>query len=168
MFQSQSNRHISSRSKSFVPAGPKCDVFREGCDKKRHKLKEPRTQVPARFSKPGLLIFTFVPSSRKVVTFLEVLKNLFQSLAASHRTWNVTFCSENMTSHLFVTVPHSNAGPGSGKISAKNILAARPKVTPCCRAPVKVEGENLATPGDYLRSVDTRTPRDRIDSPISG
>ena len=26
--------------KSFVPAGPKCDVFREGCDKKRHKLKQ--------------------------------------------------------------------------------------------------------------------------------
>jgi len=25
--------------KSFVRAGPKCDVFREGCDKKRHKLK---------------------------------------------------------------------------------------------------------------------------------
>ena len=27
-------------SKSFVPAGSKCDVFREGCDKKRHKLKK--------------------------------------------------------------------------------------------------------------------------------
>jgi len=26
--------------KSFVPAGPKCDIFREGCDKKRHKLKK--------------------------------------------------------------------------------------------------------------------------------
>jgi len=26
--------------KSFVQAGPKCDVFREGCDKKRHKLKQ--------------------------------------------------------------------------------------------------------------------------------
>jgi len=25
--------------KSFVPAGPKCDFFREGCVKKRHKLK---------------------------------------------------------------------------------------------------------------------------------
>jgi len=25
--------------KRFVPAGPKCDVFREGCDKKRHNLK---------------------------------------------------------------------------------------------------------------------------------
>jgi len=25
--------------KSFVPAGPKCDVFWEGCDQKRHKLK---------------------------------------------------------------------------------------------------------------------------------
>ena len=24
----------------FVPAGPKCDVFREGCDKKREKLKK--------------------------------------------------------------------------------------------------------------------------------
>jgi len=26
--------------KSFVPAVPKCDVFREGCDNKRHKLKK--------------------------------------------------------------------------------------------------------------------------------
>jgi len=26
--------------KSFVPAGPKYDVFREGCDKKRHKFKK--------------------------------------------------------------------------------------------------------------------------------
>jgi len=26
--------------KSFVPAGPKCDLFREGCDKKRHKFKK--------------------------------------------------------------------------------------------------------------------------------
>jgi len=47
MFQSQPNRHISSRSKSFVQAGPKCDVFREGrfsgrtfFGKKRHKLKK--------------------------------------------------------------------------------------------------------------------------------
>jgi len=33
---------------------------------------------------------------------------------------------------------------------------------------VKVEGEDPATPGYYLRSVDTRKPRDRNDSPISG
>ena len=33
---------------------------------------------------------------------------------------------------------------------------------------IKVEGGDLATPGDYLRSMDTRTPRDRNDSPISG
>ena len=33
---------------------------------------------------------------------------------------------------------------------------------------VEVKGEDPATPGDYLRSVDTRTPRDRNDSPISG
>ena len=26
--------------KSFAPAGPKCDDFRKGCDKKRHKLKK--------------------------------------------------------------------------------------------------------------------------------
>ena len=26
--------------KSFVPAGPKCDVCREGCDKKRHKSQK--------------------------------------------------------------------------------------------------------------------------------
>ena len=26
--------------KSFVPAVSKCDVFREGCDKKRHKLQK--------------------------------------------------------------------------------------------------------------------------------
>jgi len=33
---------------------------------------------------------------------------------------------------------------------------------------VKVEAEDLATPGEHLRSVDTRAPRDRNDSPISG
>jgi len=33
---------------------------------------------------------------------------------------------------------------------------------------VKVEDEDQATPGDYPRSVDTRTPRDRNDFPISG
>jgi len=33
---------------------------------------------------------------------------------------------------------------------------------------VKVEGEDPATPGEHVRSVDTRTPRDRNDSPISG
>jgi len=34
----------------------------------------------------------------------------------------MTFCDENVTSHLFVTVPHSNPGPGSGKFSARNDL----------------------------------------------
>ena len=38
MFQSQPNCRISSHSKGFVPAGTKCAVFREGCDKNRHKL----------------------------------------------------------------------------------------------------------------------------------
>jgi len=34
---------------------------------------------------------------------------------------------------------------------------------------VKVEGKDPATPGYYyLKSVDTRKPRDRNDSPISG
>jgi len=33
---------------------------------------------------------------------------------------------------------------------------------------VNVEGENLATPGYYLRSVDNRKPRDRNDSPMLG
>jgi len=33
---------------------------------------------------------------------------------------------------------------------------------------VKVEGEDPATPGEHVRSVDTRTLRDRNDSPISG
>jgi len=33
---------------------------------------------------------------------------------------------------------------------------------------VKVKGEDLATPGYYLRSIDTRKPRDRKDSPVSG
>ena len=51
---------------------------------------------------------------------MEVLKRLFRNLAASHRTWNVTFCDENVWSHLFVTVPHSNPGPGFGEISARN------------------------------------------------
>jgi len=32
---------------------------------------------------------------------------------------------------------------------------------------VKVEGEDPATPDYYPRSVDTRKPRDRNDSPIS-
>jgi len=32
---------------------------------------------------------------------------------------------------------------------------------------IKVKGEDPATPGNYLRSVDTRKPRDRNDSPIS-
>jgi len=63
-------------------------------------------------------IVTFVPSSRKIITFLEVLNKLLWNLAASHRTWNVTKCDENVTSHHFVTVPHSNPGPGSGKKDA--------------------------------------------------
>ena len=33
---------------------------------------------------------------------------------------------------------------------------------------VKVKGEDLANPDYYLRSVDTRRPRVRNDSPISG
>ena len=33
---------------------------------------------------------------------------------------------------------------------------------------VKVEGEDPASPGDYPRSVDTRIPQDRNDSPTSG
>ena len=32
---------------------------------------------------------------------------------------------------------------------------------------VKVEGEDPATPGYYLRSVDTKKPRDHNDAPIS-
>ena len=31
---------------------------------------------------------------------------------------------------------------------------------------VKMEGEDPATPGDYLKSFDTRTPRDRNNSQI--
>ena len=52
--------------------------------------------------------------------FWKYYQKLFRNLAASHRTWNVTFRDENVTSHLFVTVPHSNPGPGSGKISSRN------------------------------------------------
>ena len=55
----------------------------------------------------------------------KYLKKKFRNLAASHRIWNVIFCDENVTSHLFVTVPHSNPGPGSGKFSARNDLEAR-------------------------------------------
>ena len=33
---------------------------------------------------------------------------------------------------------------------------------------VKMKGEDPATPGYYLRSIDTRKPRDSNDSPISG
>ena len=65
-------------------------------------------------------IFTFVPSSRRIITFLELPKKIIRNLAASHQTWNVTKCDENATSHHFVTVPHSNPGPGSGKIPAWN------------------------------------------------
>jgi len=43
---------------------------------------------------------------------------LFRNLAVSH--WNVMFGDENVSSHLFFTVPHSNPGPGSAKISARN------------------------------------------------
>jgi len=32
---------------------------------------------------------------------------------------------------------------------------------------VKMKGEDPATPGYYLRSIDTRKPRDSNDSPIS-
>jgi len=32
--------HFFPFKKTFVPAGPKCDVFWEGCDKKRHKSKK--------------------------------------------------------------------------------------------------------------------------------
>ena len=62
---------------------------------------------------------TFVPSywenSRKNVTFLEVLKKTCRNQAASksNRTWNVTFCDENIMwlNFVFVTT-HSNPGPG--------------------------------------------------------
>ena len=47
-------------------------------------------------------------------------KKLFRNLAASHRTWNVTKYDENVMSHHFVTVPHSNPGPVSGKIPTWN------------------------------------------------
>jgi len=77
--------------------------------------------------------FTFVSSSRKNVTFLEVLKKPFRKLAApaSHRIWNVTFCDENVTgvtSHSFLVnfVPVTHSKPlvgllvGSGNIWARN------------------------------------------------
>jgi len=48
----------------------------------------------------------------KIVTFLEVLKKKFRNLAASHRTWNVTFCDENVTSLHFVSITHSKPGLG--------------------------------------------------------
>jgi len=51
--------------------------------------------------------------------FWKYWKKLFRNLAASYRTWNVTFCDENVTSHLFVTVPHSNPGPGFKKTKSK-------------------------------------------------
>ena len=58
-----------------------------------------------------------VPSSRKIVTFLEVLKKTFSKPGSV--TSNLE-CDEMVTSHHFVTVPHSNPGPGSGKIPAWN------------------------------------------------
>ena len=41
-------------------------------------------------------------------------------MAASHRTWNVTFCDENVTSLIFVPVTNSKPGLGSGNFSATN------------------------------------------------
>ena len=67
-------------------------------------------------------IITFVPSSREIVTFLEVLKKLFRNLAASHRNWNVTFCDENVTSHLFVTVPTQTQVQVLGKCRLRTTL----------------------------------------------
>jgi len=52
--------------------------------------------------------------------FWKYYQKLVRNLAASHQTWNVKFCDENVTSHLFVTVPHPNPGPVSGKISSWN------------------------------------------------
>jgi len=71
---------------------------------------------------------TFVPSSDgpgKSSHVWKYLKKPFQHLAASHRTWNVTFCEENATSHHFVTVPYSNQGRGSGKFLAGNDLTIK-------------------------------------------
>jgi len=103
----------------------------QGRSKPELENLEPRTQDLTRFWKPILFqaeprkmmwqfdeIVAFVPSSRKIVTFLEVLKTKIWNLAASHRTWNVTKCDGNVTSYHFVTVPDSNPGPGSREIPA--------------------------------------------------
>jgi len=45
MYQSKSNRHISSRSKRFVPAGPKCDVFLGRMWQKTSKVKKKNSCV---------------------------------------------------------------------------------------------------------------------------
>jgi len=63
-------------------------------------------------------IWTKFQENRQI--FGTTKHKLFRNLAASHQTWNVTTCDENVTSHHFVTVPHSNPGPGSGKIAGRN------------------------------------------------
>jgi len=78
---------------------------RQGRSKLELENLQPRTQDLARFwnyvlfqAEPRKMmwwcdeIVTFVPSFRKIVTFLEVLKKKNRNLVASHRTWNVTKC----------------------------------------------------------------------------
>ena len=100
-------------------------------------IGKPGTQNPG----PGqVLKLCFVPSRIQkcdVVTksshlyqvpgksshFWKYLKKLFRNLAAFERHSRVTSNlenDENVTSHPFVTVPHSNPGPDSGKIPAWN------------------------------------------------
>ena len=64
------------------------------------------------------LICTKFQENRHI--FGSTIKKI-RNLTASHRTWNVTKCDENVTSYHFVTVPHSNPGPGSEKIPAWNV-----------------------------------------------
>jgi len=50
-----------------------------------------------------------------IVCFLltHEIQQLFRNLSASHRTWNVTFCDENVMSLMFIPVTHSKPGLGS-------------------------------------------------------
>jgi len=71
---------------------------------------------------PGIICVFFLFSSASIPS-------------ASHRTWSVTKCDENVTSHHFVTVPHSNLGPGSGKFRLGTILrrGGQPRARPRLR-----------------------------------
>jgi len=83
--------------KNFVPAGPKCDVFRKGCDKKRHKLKKKIVCDASHFSQTcDKCDASHFVSLKKVTNVMS----LTVTLGGWHHIFrcNVTF--SNVTSHF--------------------------------------------------------------------